>query len=972
MKPLLKKALVIGSCVAAPVAFIGLGTGLYFGTPTVERISKKGVYVARINETLNNEGYKFDYSASYGSILSSSKPSILLTNQILHLRSEGNLIYDQKTKTIPQPSFESYEFGIANGIVLTFIHNSVTKEDVINKNIPADKYFQLIFNSDKAEVFPTWDKDKNTTPVLQKTSADPRSINNPDVFGKISSVGYLKEKIDLDSPNLSIDTNEKNFVLAGMGITFDKNARWVDSKGNLTKYEIVPEDMFYSIKRTWLFDRKYRLKNGGSEALDNYFIEKTQTTKLFGKTQKYPNEYLFDFFGIIKEDLYDKTKAIQKVNPNTENEQDAFTFAMNIFNPSGQIDTNSSFSIGDIIKKYLVNSITFSLAPSKYIKENLANNDALNKTKAGEITGEAREFAIYTYAQKRKETLFASSYVPVKSEAGQEVYVYNKHYANKNWVDSVEKGVEVKDENGKTKIQKTINKVVLSYTGGIDTATFTNQAFNSFMDGTLSEIDYALLSDSQKRQLYGGDQIGSTSVDQFIENLRSNGLRVTKKINKSNLTSRTVWQANPINDKDGYGFNDNYAKLVYGANLAEIKSGNVNTANKFFAGTGFHFRNLIQASINWDYYINWAYSSTRDAWLSGAAQDAIFSSTNLESLKPVDFNEMGVNDLFFFDENGVKQSVTLKEMKQHSLVNSDRYKLSQSPKYEDIKKSMKKLLDQFYQDNNLDSAKDKIEWEIPYSFADKDETKVAATKFIVNEVINKLDDRLTPKFIEPNNRDELLSAINQKKGAYNANLWSYDYEGIGSYFAAFFSDGGGINLLGAVSIFSKDQNTTEIPNLLDLQKEFPKFTEMAKFVKTKVNEKFDANNQTTDQKFKVENWDKISNTNMNHLATFFEDPVGNPNKVNPISVIPVALKMFESEASWEKDANMTKEQKGQAWTDLIKEFNSIKGVSIDTETSVEKLSNVNYVLFLKEYIVPVSSDGVNLFSNLKYEQEVDK
>lgn len=971
MKPMLRKTLIIGSCIVAPVAIIGLGAGLYFGTPTIERISKKGVYVARINETLNNEGYKFDYSASYGSILSTSKPSILLTNEILHLRSEGNLRYDQKTKTIPQPSFESYEFGIANGIVLTFIHSSVTKEQVNNKNIPEDKYFQLIFNSDEAEVLPIWDPNTNKDPVKQKTSKNPRSINNPNVFGKISSIGYLKEKIDLDAPNLTIDTTEKNFVLAGMGITFDKNARWVDSNGKLTKYEIVPEDMFYSIKRTWLFDRKYRLKNGGTEALDNYFIEKTQTSKIFGLTQKYPNEYLFDFFGIIKEDLYDKTKAIQKVNPNTENEQEAFTFAMNIFSPSGQIDTNSSFSIGDIIKKYLVNSITFSLAPSKYIKENLASNEALNRTKAGEITGEAREFGIYTYAQKRTETLFASAYVPIKSQAGQEVYVYNKHYANKKWVDSVEKGVEVKDENGKTKIQKTINKVVLSYTGGIDTATFTNQAFNSFMNGTLSELDYALLNDSQKKQLYGDVPPGA-SEDKYIENSKSNGLRVTKKINKSSLTSRTVWQANPINNKEGYGFNDTYAKLVYGSTLDEIKKGNVNTANKFFAGTGFHFRNLVQASINWDYYINWAYSSTRDAWLSGAAQDAIFSSTNPESLKPVDFNEMGVNDLFFFDENDAKQSVTLKEMKQHTMNNSDRYILSQSPKFEDIKKSMKKLLDKFYADNNLDSTKDKIEWDIPYSFADKDETKVAATKFIVNEVINKLDDRLNPRFQEPNNRDELLSAINQKKGAYNANLWSYDYEGIGSYFAAFFSDGGGVNLLGAVSLFSKDQNTAEVPNLLNLQNEFPKFTEMAKFIKTKVNEKFDANNQTTNEKFKVENWDKISNSDMNHLATFFEDPIGNPNKVNPISLIPVVLKMFELEASWEKDANNTKEQKGQAWSDLIKEFNSIKGVSIDTETSVEKLSNVNYVLFLKEYIVPVSSDGVNLFSNLKYEQEVDK
>ena len=79
------------------------------------------------------------------------------------------------------------------------------------------------------------------------------------------------------------------------------------------------------------------------------------------------------------------------------------------------------------------------------------------------------------------------------------------------------------------------------------------------------------------------------------------------------------------------------------------------------------------------------------------------------------------------------------------------------------------------------------------------------------------------------------------------------------------------------------------------------------------------------------------------------------------------LKEFENESSWEKDARINKKEKGNMWTKLIKEMNSIKGVSIDTETSIDKLTNVNYVLYLKEYQIPISKYGINLFSNYQYE-----
>ncbi|MBR2022515.1 MAG: hypothetical protein IJ997_02365, partial [Mycoplasmataceae bacterium] len=436
----------------------------------------------------------------------------------------------------------------------------------------------------------------------------------------------------------------------------------------------------------------------------------------------------------------------------------------------------------------------------------------------------------------------------------------------------------------------------------------------------------------------------------------------------------------------GYTFNDNYSKLVYGYSTNELKNGQAVISNSFFAGYGFNFRLLIQASINWNQFIEQAFNGTRDVWLSGAAQDAKFSSFNANSKTPFSFNELGINDLDFYDENNQKQTVKLTDMKKLSLMtekeieetygkvqNIQEFKM-QSPSFNEVKKSMTKLLDAFYQENNLTNEQ-KIEFNIAYPFADQDETKSSTTKYIVDNVINKLDPRIKANFVKPTSREEMLQEINQRSGAFNANLWSYDYEGIGSYIAAFFSDGGGINLINAVGIFSKNPNSDKEQLFNDrvsketlntLQANFPKFTELSKYIRDNFDNLIKAENNNVWEGFLVENWDLLNNKQMNLINDFFTKNQEHQNKINPINVLPAILKAFEADASWEKNGT-TPDQKAQGWVDLIKEFNSIKGVSIDTESSVDKLTNVNYTLFLSEYIIPLSKYGIQLYSDFKYE-----
>ena len=120
MKPIFKKTLIISSSILVPASLLSLSFGLYFGSSNIERISKKGIFTLRVNENLNNQGYNYDYSATYGSPLSTNRLSLLVVNEILHLETEGKFLYDQKNQKVISPSYESFKFSTAKAIVLNF------------------------------------------------------------------------------------------------------------------------------------------------------------------------------------------------------------------------------------------------------------------------------------------------------------------------------------------------------------------------------------------------------------------------------------------------------------------------------------------------------------------------------------------------------------------------------------------------------------------------------------------------------------------------------------------------------------------------------------------------------------------------------------------------------------------------------------------------------------------------------------
>lgn len=919
-------------------SFIGLSivgglTTFYFLTPSIKRISKEGIYLIRSNSNLSVNGYKHDMSATSGAPESNSS-SVLLSSDLIHLKSEGKLKLSTDPQTgaskIESPSYQSLQFGVGEAIVVQL------KSDSSNEII------ELIFDSDDS-TYPKLDPSSSAI-VVDKVSNNPRSINNQKIFLNLLSKGSINQKINsIDDLKESMIVENGEWYIKNVGLMVNESAKWVDSNGNETKYNITPDDIWYSFMRTKLFDIDYRLKNGGSEELDSYFIKRYNTITRFQKDGRFTNEYLYEFFDLDSTQNYKnrdssgkltRDSVIKKVKSSEPRFKDReayfFTSLENTKHTSGFIS---------IINKFLTNNLQLSLAPSQYIKE-LAQNEELNTVNGTKITSDARDFGIYTYGARKENTLFASPYIPTIETEGREIFVYNKHYANKKWVDSIEKGETI--NNGKK--VKGINKIIFDYSGGIDTSTYNSQVFNGYLSGLVSEIKYSDLTPTQKEQIYG---VGTT--EQIYKNAENNGLQYSRELNTSKLVQRTLVQSNPSGG-GGYLFNDEYAKLVFGNDTKSLSSGEAITSDAFFKGDGLEFRLLVQASINWDAFIKDAWGGQKIMWLNNAAQDAKFSSFDPSSKTPYDYYEE-VNTLQFFDSitnpNIPKlESVLPSEMKKHtSDYIADAKKQIQSPKFDLIKQNMKALLDR-----KGISQSSKISWQVVYPYADQDIIKISVLEKLV-EAIKSLDPRLDPKVTVPKDRDEMIKLINTNKGISDFNGWSYDYEGIGSYLAA-FSNGIGVTLINAFSLYSSENPDERIQYLQSL---YPEFTKLSKFVKEKTDEEM--KNKGIEEKFWVKNWTNITNGQNQDIKKWFKSQTS--DKYDPTVSLAKLMKEYESKGS-----------SNEEYAQLIKELNSIKGVSMEADSAISDPNRSNLILALKEYVIPVTKYGIKYFMDYRYDLEV--
>lgn len=207
-----KKVLIVSSSglIAATAAIAGLS--IYFSTPTVVRIPEKDLYLIRLNSKPDASGYKYDVSYSSGPNSSLSITS-LVTNELIHMKSEGKLIIESQPGGPDKitPSYQSFEFGLADAAIAV----------LQNKNNPNDK-IELVFDSDEAD-FPVVPANNQET-VLVKNSTNKHSINNQDIFLNLLATGAITKNVSAVENLNKTDINKNgDYILVKLGFTVREN-----------------------------------------------------------------------------------------------------------------------------------------------------------------------------------------------------------------------------------------------------------------------------------------------------------------------------------------------------------------------------------------------------------------------------------------------------------------------------------------------------------------------------------------------------------------------------------------------------------------------------------------------------------------------------------------------------------------------------------------------------------------------------
>ncbi|MGL4183568.1 MAG: OppA family ABC transporter substrate-binding lipoprotein [Metamycoplasmataceae bacterium] len=905
----IKKRVIIGlSTILGISVFVVAPTTAFFLTGQPIPIYDQAKYLVRERNPLVIDGYFFDNTASYGTTSSKTVDSIL-TSSFLKVETTGETEFEKNSNgdlVVSKPSVERYVFAIAKEVILEY------------KDPTTGAITTRVFNSDEAEIIPP---NPSKLPTVTLESNNINSINSRE----------FEEAL-----------KQKNLI--SLSFSVDESKKWVNSSLEETQYNIDVNDFYYSYMRTKLFDTKYRQANGGDKKLDTYFQKLTSTVKRFAEKDRYPNEYLFDVFNVDSKALIDQNKTIRTIKVGQVDKK-VFSF---------HAIQGKDASWNDLIAKTVVNSNLLTAAPSQFIEQKLANNNALNTIKLGnetlEITGEARKFGIYTYGATRDDVIYAAAYIPTSASENRITFTKNKFFSNDEYVNN----------------QETLKEIILEYSNVTDDVTFQNQAFSSFQNKVLSEINYSSLLPQQKEQIWGADG------NQYKEN----GLLFTKILNQTKSVGRTLLVSNisPIVDADpvkqkqqrdavrnANWINDEYAKIFYGYDLETLWDGKVSTTETYFSGTGLKLREYLLSAINWITYINNASSGTKVFWANHAAENAPFSpnSSNPEIRKsPLDFYDE-VNSVGYWDTttNGFKY-VTPKEMYDHFINNNSNFEQYKSPAFDKVKVLVKELLDK--EGITIDKP---IKWKIIYPYVATTETIETRQLDELIRIIKALDPRLQPEKFLPNDRNQMVNAITTADSIQKFWGWGYDYAGIGSFLDG-ISHPDASNFLGLIGLLSNpDANLNQFQK--DLKKQLPRLTYLAESLNAYAKKEWLSIYNSTDPKantIKIENWHKLTNADLTHVNENFKNYVPDFDLDIEMSRFFIVFQstIVEGTSSYNK-APLNPER---FFPELLREINTAVGFSMDSTNSINNPNSNGLLLVQHAYEYP-TSNVVQYFQDIR-------
>ncbi|WP_406615321.1 OppA family ABC transporter substrate-binding lipoprotein [Mycoplasmopsis hyopharyngis] len=306
------------------------------------------------------------------------------------------------------------------------------------------------------------------------------------------------------------------------------------------------------------------------------------------------------------------------------------------------------------------------------------------------------------------EYLCFGSYILSDSKINQQIFEKNSFF-------------KVSNTNNKE-----LKKVVLKYNPlPIDNETYSLQSFNAYKQNLITETSLNLFNKEQQEQI--------------LLNKKIYGLTYNLKVAKNKVPLNYFYNFNlkPLNN---FQFDEHFAQLFYGLSTKQLLNQKESILSNFNNEAQYQFRSILSLAINKISFIK--KNNHNNLWYSYVPEDTILSGKDLE-----DSSYQKVYDA----KNYINAELSLNK----SLIFEHQYKDSyfdvqnltnlllqyKGLNFLELKKQMKKLLDDYFLNKNLNDPK--VNFTIPIF-----ETKDYNNNFnyeVYLKLIKELDQRLNPK-----------------------------------------------------------------------------------------------------------------------------------------------------------------------------------------------------------------------------------
>ncbi|WP_029609011.1 OppA family ABC transporter substrate-binding lipoprotein [Mycoplasma simbae] len=691
--------------------------------------------------------FEADPSNEYGGFLDTNKETLgayLLRKRTVgkpEILRDANATTGAVTYKVTKPSVWSYKFEYVAKVIVTLTDGTVKE-----------------FDKDDASLTVQPTNGAYSSAYIQGRSNDERSINS-DAF----------------------DTALKNATK--LQFELKTGQKWVNFKGEQTKYDVVPKDFWISLKRTELLGVADRAKAASGTSVNTKELDSllkslaSQGSTYYTENRRYPNSYIYGLYDVDYAKVGDEASFI---------EDGKITFHKTPTATRGQFDL--------FIDGLIVSSKEFVAAPSQYIEELTRTNkiptlkpfnnnattvsqDAIKNIPADNILART---GTYWYGFNKEDVLYAGPYLykGYVASAQEERWTINPFYHDQEFVKS----------------PKSVQNLALRYQGQGDASAFKAFLWDDYSKGRFAKLGWNNVEEKLQKEIVKAPHL--------------HGLEYNQALNKGTLASEQGWELLPaVRDldettKDGklvkfnpedpaqlkkaldsITYNDNFARVAYGKTKEQlVKDALKGSADlvSLFTGKGVAFRSLLSAAINYEQVTRFATESKSKMWVAYVAQDSKIGGTDqatAEYKTPREAYEELHKLKFIKSDLTLSTEKTSADYVRAVIDSQSELDKLKSPHFAEIKAEIKKLLDE------AGIGKDeKVSWQQTYRWINWNPVQFEQIYKLLPALYKELDPRLDMKGVKYE-REQASTFWEQHlsgRSPFAIGGWSYDADNVGS------------------------------------------------------------------------------------------------------------------------------------------------------------------------------------------------